>query len=144
MAVVELHDVASPTIFALPNPFTSPELDMTTTNPQSGGGAPPTAPAVAAAPPPPKFTTNFCNDDFPLLSLAYAIYCGRSKQGTFMDVEAAEVKASFGREIPDYQPPPTKAVVTHPKIYRRWLDYYTTNQKRRFPAKAKRVVTEEV
>jgi hypothetical protein len=72
----------------------------------------------------PGFPVNYCNDTFPLLSLAYAIYCGRNQQGTFMEIEGNLARKSF-RTVPGFTtPPPPKAIVTDPHAYKGYLDFY--------------------
>lgn len=91
------------------------------------------------------FPINYCNDRYPMLSFAYAVYCGRNKAETFMDHENKQVRETL-HAVPTFVPgdPPGAAVAADPSVYRGYLKYYTTNQGRRFPAAGVRIVSLDV
>lgn len=95
--------------------------------------------------PPVPFPVNYCNDNFPLLSFAYAVYCGGNTQSGVMEYENKQVRASLNL-VANYVPGtlPSVAVAQDPAVYRGYLDYYTTNQARRFPGASQQVVSVEV
>jgi hypothetical protein len=94
--------------------------------------------------PPVPFPINYCNDLFPLLSFAYAVYCGGDKNSSVMDYENKQVRQSLNN-VPGYASGSRPTAAQAAAIpYNGYLDYYTVNQVRPFPAASQRIVSVDV
>jgi hypothetical protein len=89
---------------------------------------------------------NYCNDEFPVLSFAYALYCDPvfSKLAHKLWMQSVKAAIPAKDEKEEYGHESVAAALATPNIYDGYLDNYKRNRKREFPSKALKLITVEV